>query len=962
MEATQATTPLAEQLQEQIKGDVFTDVLHRAAYSTDASIYRVLPVCVVAPRDAADVAAVVRYAAGRGIAVAPRGAASGLAGESLCGGIVLDMARYMNRILGVEDDGAVVVCEPGAVLDDVNRYLAKWGRKIGPDPSSGNRATIGGCVANNATGMHSLLYGHTGDHVERMEAVLADGTVVEFGNDVDPSAMPDGRAKAVAAACLALLTEKADVIAAGSPKTTRDRSGYNIRRARRGGRIGMARLLAGSEGTLAVFTKVAIRTVATPAVRGLLQMEFASFEAMGKAVPLVVATGPGACEMVDDRMVEMAHEGLPEYRDILPAGAKAVLLIEHTGADAKEVEAKIRRTDEAVGGLASGRRVFLSEAEQKRIWQSRKDAGPLLYRRRTHKHPAEFMEDVCVPAEDLGTYIAGLEQIADKYGFTMSLFGHAGDGELHVRPDLDLHDPKELRKMQRIAEEVFTLAWSLGGSISGEHADGLVRSAYIRRQFGDAYYEVLRSLKAVFDPAGLLNPGKILNDDPDVMIKNLRAQRRVEPERVRGGLLFGDEELELELEQCYGCGVCLNRDPGLRMCPVYRAMGEEMGSSRAKANLLHVWATGQLSDEEARSPEFRKFLDLCVNCKACARECPSGVDVSRLMAMARAQYVRNVGLRRTEGVLAKNRYLSMAGSVFGPVANVMMRLGAFRWAMEKMMGIDRRRMMPAFWWQPFLRVGRKYVRSLGAVVQPADKVAYFIDSYANYNDHELGFAVIDVLRACGVEVVLPDQRPAPLPAIVYGDVKTAREDLTYSVRSLARVVRDGYKVVCSEPSAALALKEEMPHFVSGADAELVRAHTYELMSYLLGLFNEGKTPACAAAGRGNAYVYHLPCHLAAVGGRGASIELLRRWCGIEVTDLRAGCCGLAGTFGMQKKNYDLSEAISGSLRQALARHEGKTVLTECAACKMQIEHLGATVRHPVKVVAEMCGDLDRGAR
>ncbi len=957
MEATETVSRIADALQGKVKGDVFTDVLHRAAYSTDASIYRVLPVCVVAPKDAEDVAVVVRYAAENGIAVAARGAASGLGGESLCDGIVFDMARYMNRILGAEADGGLVTCEPGAVLDDVNKYLGQWGRKIGPDPSSGNRATIGGCVANNSTGLHSLLYGHMGDHVERVEAVLADGSRVEFGNGVDPAELPEDKGREVAQGCLELLSENAKVIADGSPKTERDRCGYNIRGVLRDGKVDMAKLLAGSEGTLAVFTKVVLRTVEVPAVRGLLQLEFASFDTMGKAVPVVVATGAGAVEMVDDRMVEMAYEALPEYRDILPAGAKAVLIIEHTGADKEQVEEKIRRTDEAVGELASGRRVFLSEAQQKRIWQSRKDAGPLLYRRRTHEHPAEFMEDVCVCAEDLGTYIAGLERIAEKYGFTMSLFGHAGDGELHVRPDLDLHDPKELKKMQQIAEDVFSLAWSLGGSISGEHADGLVRSAYVRRQFGDAYYEVLRGLKRIFDPKGVMNPGKILNDDPDVMIKNLRAQRRVDPERVRGGLLFGDEEMELELEQCYGCGVCLNRDPNLRMCPVFRALGEELGSSRAKANLLHFWATGQLSDEDARSAEFRKFLDLCVNCKACVLQCPSGVDVSRLMMAARAQYVKNVGLRKTEKVLAKNRYLSMMGSVFGPIANVMMKLGPFRWMMEKVIGLDRRRLMPAFWWQPFLKIGRKYLRSLGPLEKPVDKVAYFIDSYANYNDHELGFAVIDVLRACGVEVVLPDQRPAPLPAIVYGDVKTAREDLEYSVRSFARLVRDGYKVVCSEPSAALALKDEMKHYVSGADAELVSANTYELMGYLLGLFNEGKLSACKA-GKGD-YVYHLPCHLAAVGGQGASIELLKRCCGIEVTDLKAGCCGLSGTFGMQKKNYELSDKISESVKKALKKHKGRTVLTECAACKMQIEHLGAVVVHPVKVLVHVCG-INRG--
>jgi FAD/FMN-containing dehydrogenase/Fe-S oxidoreductase len=951
----QGLEEIASDLRNVVRGDVFVDILHRAAYSTDASIYRIVPMCVVAPRDAADVAAVVRYTAAGGIPVAARGAGSGVAGESLCSGIVFDMTRYMNKIVGVDGDGASVVCEPGVVLDDLNKYLSKYSRKIGPDPSSANRATVGGCVANNATGAHSLQYRYIGEYVESIEVVLADGSVVEFGNNLDPNKARDDRVAAIARDCLGLISQNEAVIAKALPKSKRNRSGYNIGGICHDGRIDLARFLAGSEGTLGIFTKIKLRTVAMPAAKGLLQLEFDSLAKMAKAAPIVVDGGATACELMDKTLIDLAFAALPKYRDILPGGAEAVLLVEHTGDTQEQVREEIEATDSAVGKLASGRRIVFDPQEQSRLWKLRKDAGPLLYRKRGRKHPAEFMEDTSVDYRRLGEYITGLQEVVNRYDIEMSFFGHAGDGELHLRPYLDLGDPADVKKMQVIANEVFMLVWSLGGSISGEHADGLVRAAFVRRQYGDEFYQILCKIKEIFDPNNLMNPGKIINPDPGVMVRDLRRANKVLPEKIKTDLLFEKDELALELEQCYGCGLCLSREADLRMCPVFRAVGDELASSRAKANILNFWATGQLSEEDFESAEFRKFLDLCVNCKACRQQCPSGVDISALMSFARAEYARRKGFRRAEQVLSGNRYLSILGSVFAPISNFVVRLPAFKWLLEKLGGIDKRRAVPSFARRSFLKTGRKYLAKQPVIEVPIDKVAYFADTYTNYNDHELGFAVLDVLSANDIEVILPKQLPAPLPAIVYGDVKRARKDLAYSVKHLAKAVRAGYKVVCSEPSAALCLKEELQHFVTGEEAKLVSENTYELMNYLYGFFKKGKLKRRTSdeqRATNDEYVYHLPCHLCAVGDETASIKLLEGLCGIKVIDLKAGCCGLAGTFGMQKKNYDLSSQIAASLKDALEKSPIKNVLTECSACKMQIEHISdCLVSHPIKVLA-----------
>jgi FAD/FMN-containing dehydrogenase/Fe-S oxidoreductase len=944
---------IAADLAKLVHGDVFADIIHRVAFSTDASSYRIIPQCVVAPRDVRDIVAAVRYAGDHGLAVAARGAGSGVAGESLCRGIVLDTTRYMKRILRI--DGETVTCEPGVVLDDLNKRLGESGRKIGPDPSSGNRATAGGIVANNATGAHSLQYDHIAAFVDSVEAVLPDGRVVEFKNAVDVEQTGGAGIASMAKECWSLLTANQAVIDKAIPATRRNRAGYNIAGICRGNTIDLARLLAGSEGTLAIFTSLTLRTVPLPVAKGLLQLEFSSLDSMARAVPTIVKTNPTACELMDRSLIDLAVDQLPQYRDILPAGAAAVLLVEHVGVSAVEVREKIEATDLAVGKRAAGRTIITDPKAQARVWKSRKDAGPLLYRNRRRQHPAEFMEDVSVDHKRLTEYIAGLQKIQKKHSITMSFFGHAGDGELHLRPYLDLGDPGDREKMKAIAEDVFSLAWSLGGTISGEHAVGLIRAAYLRRQYGNAYYDVLKGVKKIFDPAALMNPGKILNEDPDVMFTNLRRSASILPERAKSDMLFHDSELELELEQCYGCGLCLGREPALRMCPVFRATGEELGSSRAKANLLHYWATGQLEDKDFESPEFRKFLDLCVNCKMCQRQCPSGVDISLLMATVRAEYVRRKGLRRTEFVLSHNRYLSKLGSAFAPLSNVFLRLPISKWLLERATGIDKRRSMPRFGRGSFLKAGRKYLASCEPIAKPVGKVAYFVDTYANFNDHELGFAVVDVLRHNGVEVILPDQRPAPLPAIVYGDVRTARRDLSYSVKHLAEAVRQGCKIVCSEPSAALCLREELRHYVAGEEAALVSQNTYELMNYLQSLRSQGKlrAPKQSIADR---FVYHLPCHLCAVGDDTVTLRLLQEHFKIDVVDLQAGCCGLSGTFGMQHKNYDLAAQISEGLKTALKKSPTQNVLTECAACKMQIEHIApASTSHPIKLIARCYG-------
>ena len=939
-------------LAKSIKGNIYIDPLNLAAYSTDASIYQITPACIIAPKDAQDITAAVKYAKKNNIPIAPRGAASGVAGESLTSGILLDTTRYMNKIISYDQTSNTITAQPGVVLDTINEYLSQFGTKIGPDPSSANRAVLGGCVANNATGAHSLIYGYISDYIHSIQAVLADGQIVTFTNNIDPEKTDNQAVADIAEKCLKLLADKQQIIQNALPRTKRNRSGYNIAGICHDGKVDLAKLLAASEGTLCIFTQITLKTVPLPKHKAIIQFEFDSLEKMAKSVPVIVQSGASACELMDNKLVNLAIESLPEYKDVLPADALVSLLVEHTASDEKELTKKIENTDSLIAENASARTIVFDENKQQLLWKARKDAVPLLARKKGTKHPIPFIEDASVENSMLAKYIQGLENIAAEFGFDISYYGHAGDGELHIRPYLDLSQAEDIEKFKAIADRVFSLVWSLGGSISGEHADGLVRAPFIKKQYGSQFYELLEGVKHIFDPDNILNPGKIINSDPEILTSNLKASHKFLPDRLESDLLFDENELAYEIDQCSGCGLCLTNNSNLRMCPVYRALGEELGTSRAKANILRFWTTGQLSESDIDSKDFERFLNLCINCKACSINCPSGVDISKIMIAARTQYAKRKKLTLTRKMLSRNRYISILASAVPKIANFVTSLSLFKWFMDTFAGMDKRRQMPNFEKGSFINQGRKYLELQPPIKTPIDKVAYFVDTFANYNDHKLGFAVLKALRYNDIEVIIPNQLPAPLPSIVYGDIKPARKELNYNVTQLAKAVKAGFKIICSEPSAALCLKDELRYFSDSDDAKLISQNTFELMTYLMQMHKKNllKKPASPQS---REFLYHCPCHLLAAGNSEASINLLTDICNAAVKNLNAGCCGMAGTFGMQKKNYDLSISISEKLKSAILSNPNKPILTECGACKMQIEHItNRQVIHPVKILVE----------
>ncbi|MGC9455754.1 MAG: anaerobic glycerol-3-phosphate dehydrogenase subunit C [Phycisphaerae bacterium] len=962
MTSTPETSPAekpADELARRVRGEVLSGALDRAAYAGDASPYCRTPELIVLPIDADDVAAAVAFAAEKGLPVAARGAGSGVAGECLTDGLAIDVSRHMNRVVRVDAGRRMAEVQAGCVLAGLNAAVAAAHLRFGPDPSSGDRATIGGMIANNATGAHSLQYGHTGEHLLWVEAVLSDGCVARFGEDgsVEHVWGPTQLLGDIEREVPRLLEEWSDRIAAHWPAGVRNRAGYGVAGVISGGRVNWPRLLAGSEGTLAVFTAAGLRLVPAPTVRVLVQAGFESLERMCDALPAVLAAGVSTCELTDRRLLQAAADAWPDRIGLLP-DAEAVLTITVEGDDADEADARSQRVLESLasaGGLSAEPRCIREPQAVERILDLRRKAVPLLHRARTARKPVPGIEDVAVPPDKLSTYVRGLRRAAGAEGVELVFYGHVGHGQPHVRPYLDLHDEADCRTLRRLAARAFELAWSLGGSVSGEHGCGYLRSGFLARQYGELY-ELMRQLKRLFDPAGLLNPDKVITDaGEDLMLRSMRG-REVSAEPAGSSVLYwAPGELEAELEACTGCAVCRSLEPAQGMCPIFRAKGLESVTPRAKVNLMRKLISRLLDSSGAGNGELRAVADNCFNCKMCLLDCPAGVQVSKLMLELKARAVRRDGLRASERTLAGGEGMSRLGSTFAPVANAVLRLRAARWAMEKLTGIDRRRPMPPFAFGSGVRRLRRKLGRAGPVAEPVDRVVYFADLFASYNDHELAAAVVEVLRHNRVEVVVPRQKSAALPRISYGDVERARDTVRRNIESLLPYVRDGYKVVCSEPSAAVALRKEWPDVMGTPEAEEIAAATWELTGYLLSLREEGRLRDDFQ--RLDAHLaYHAPCHLKVLGPNQGGPELARSIPGVRVEPLDAGCCGMAGTFGFQKRHFELSLSAGERMLNALGESEAPLGLTECSACAMQMSFAtDKPALHPVKLLAAAYG-------
>ncbi|MBM4071408.1 MAG: FAD-binding protein [Planctomycetes bacterium] len=948
-----------------VKGELHFDAIARALYSTDASIFQVTPAGVVVPRDEADVQAVVRYAAENEVPLVARGAGTGVAGEALGSGLVLDLSRHFRQILEIGDDWVRV--QPGVVHHELNARLAEVGRRFAPDPASGHVCTVGGMLANNASGAHALRHGYCRDHVLSLRAILDSGEAVTLAREPvqDSSGARPGHLQDILSALGLLLEQNAGLIREQRPRTPFNRCGYLLHDVLHESALDMPRLLVGSEGTLALFTEAVLRTLPLPGGRAMVLLGFASLEGALQAVHLTLPTGPAACELIDRRLLSLARGAESgNVAALIPAAVEAVLLVEYeadsknaAGAAAKELGGLLERS-----GLSCLLRASAQAQEEiDRLWNLREMALPGLYAMKTGPQPVPFIEDVGVPVECLGEYLRKVQEIMQEHETTASYLVHAGTGQVHTRPFLDLARAEDGSRLMVIGEKVHALALDLGGTVSTQHGTGLARTPWVARQYGPLY-PVFRQVKAIFDPKHLFNPGKIVDPDPRMPALPLRIFPTALAEPAHWLLRWEPGEVRKETMQCNGCGHCRLEEPGQRMCPIYRATHAEAATPRAKANLLRHLLQDGVESRGISSGEARAVADLCVNCKMCAVECPAHVNVPRLMLEAKAANVAEHGLDRSDWFLARIEGWSRWASRFSLLANLVLGSRPTRWLLEKMFGLSQKRRLPRFGFRHFLSLARKrgWARRNAS---PRPRVAYFADTFATYADPQLGEAAVAVLQHQGLEVHVPSgQRGSGAPALTVGDVESARDSAQSNVRLLAELVRDGHTIVCSEPTAALMLRQEYLDLLDDPEAKLVADNTVEITTFLADLHRERRLetdfqPLPMTVG------HHVPCHLKALGTPAAGSTLLSLIPGLEALTIDVSCSGMAGTYGLKAVNYETSLAAGRPMLDALARQEIRYGASECSSCRLQIEEgAGKRALHPVQYLAIAYGLLPELAR
>jgi FAD/FMN-containing dehydrogenase/Fe-S oxidoreductase len=922
-----------------LDGGICTDPVMRALYSTAACIYRVVPLGVAFPRSEEDVVAILGFCSDRGIPVTARGAGSGVAGQSLGGGIVLDFTRYMNRILEIDRQGERVRVQPGVVFGILNGQLEPFKLQFPPDPSSGKFCTIGGMLANNSGGAHSVMYGTTSEYVLSTRMVLADGKEFVAGKRNLIADETDGIIKRTAE----ILGRNVSTISAKRPETTKNASGYNIWDAIENGNIDMARLVTGSEGTLGVFTEITLKVVPLPGVQATTLFCFGDLERMAMSAKEIRKANPSAIELIDRSLIDLlTGSGSSHLLEGLPEGNEAILLVEFSGRDLEEVEEKARlcvRDIEGLG-LSESSRFAVDMGDQEKLWQIRDRASSIFRLQNFPAKPLRFIEDGAVSVEKLPEYIKRLRIVLDSLGLDAAIFGHAGDGNVHVNPRIDITRNNFREVIRQLAAEVAAIISDLNGTLTGEHGDGRLRTSFLPRMFGDLC-ETFREIKEVFDPRDILNPGIIVgNEDVEDITSNLRYGYS----SVQTDPLLEREEVRREIDKCHGCGECRV------YCPPFTGIGSEESTSRAKANLLREYLIGEIiRHETVDSPLFKEVMNLCYNCKLCPVECPTQVDIPWLSILARFVMHGREGFSLQDRFLMSSSEMSSIGLKMAGFTNSLLNSSLIRVMMEGITGVHRQRQLPLFDVS-----GRRALPGIEGE-KKREKIVYFPGCYANYHSRggELQ-STLKVLSAMGYSVKLVEDGCCGIARLTIGDLEGFRERAADLVKKLAVAARENSEIVFSSPSCLMCVREEFPRYLEDEKARKISSQAVDILELL-----DGESVSVINDNQGvedvEDVILQIPCHLKSNGTDQAFISIMKKLPGVRVSGVSNHCCGLAGTFGFRKERFDDSMKIGSFLFNDLEKRSGCQVVTPCGACKMQIEQgTGSKVTHPVQWVARYC--------
>jgi FAD/FMN-containing dehydrogenase/Fe-S oxidoreductase len=953
-----------------LNGKVRWDRLNRAVYSTDASVYQIVPAGVVLPACEEDVVAVVQACGQHHVPLTARGGGTSQAGQAIGPGIILDCSRHFNRIIELNPVDRWVRVQPGCVLDDLNAAVRPHGLHFPVDISTSDRATLGGMIANNSSGTHSIIYGKTIDHLLALRVVLADGTIAECCA-LDAVGLEEHcRRGGLEGACYRIVrqlaAEHADEIGRRFPRLLRRVGGYNLDAfVSPEEPFNLAHLLVGSEGTLAVTLEARLRLVPLPRAKALLVVEFTELLDALAAGPAILAHLPAAVEVIDRHVLDATRLN-PEaarLRDILTGDPGAILIIELYGETDGELHSRLADLEADLRCQRFGvqyRRV-LDPAGQARVWRLRRLALGLSMAEKGDAKAQSFVEDTAVAPERLRDFIAEFLELVRSHETRAGVYAHASVGCLHVRPVVDLKTVAGVAQFEAIASGVAALVLKYGGALSGEHGDGLVRSPFMEKMFGPTLYQAFRTLKRTFDPDNILNPGKIVDAPP--LVTNFRyGPGYVTPELPTVFDFAADGGVTRAAELCVGVGECRKTRSGV-MCPSYQATRDERHCTRGRANALRLALTGQADLRGLSDSAVFEALDLCLECKACKAECPTNVDMARLKAEFLHNYHAKHGTPLRTRLFGHVATLARWGSALAPVSNWLSRSRLVRWLNDKLLGIDRRRLPPTFARRTFVRQFHDYPVPPGYLVPPGGRrVLLFPDTFTNYYEPQVGLAAALLLRqlGCAVEIDVPGGlRCCGRPMISGGMLDDAVRHARHNVAVLAPIAAAGIPITACEPSCILTLKDDYPALLRGtlqAQARTVAAACRTFEELAEERLAEGASLSLPPSpGESMPIVVQPHCHQRALVGVGPLLRLLRRVPGLEVRELDVGCCGLAGSFGYETEHYDLSLQVAEQrLFPALRAASEATIIAPGISCRMQIAHgTGRTARHPAELLCSL---------
>ena len=947
------------QLKRELRGAVRADAYTRHLFATDASMYAREPLVVAFPRDADDVAAAIQVAARLEVPVVTRGAGTSLSGQTTGQGIVLDTSRHMNAIRELDPQALRARVEPGVVQEDLNRAAQPLGLGFGPDTSTFNRATIGGMIGNNSSGSHSIVYGSTIEHVHELEVVLSDGSRARFMPVDEAERARRSQAPALEGALYRglpeILREHREAIANDYPKHWRQSGGYRLDRLAGGAPFDLARFVVGSEGTLVAITEATVGLVPLPKVRMFTVGHFDSVAEAIAATEDALELDAAAIELLDKAVLDLSRNKL-EFRrlsQVLEGDPGALLYVTFFADDEPEAHDRLDALETAWRRHGHGYHALRAEtpAEQDALTMVRKSAlGLLMSASEGMRRPAAFVEDTAVAPERLNDYVARFREVLDRHGLNAGFYGHCSVGCLHIRPFVDPTAPGGVETMQAVAEEIVALVAEFDGVNSSEHGDGLVRSSFNRTVFGEDLYEAFREVKRLFDPHGCLNPGVMV--DAPAMTEHLRDPALPAPVPFKTRLSFAEHGgMRAAADRCQRIGACRKTGTGV-MCPSYMATREEEHATRGRANAL-VKALSSPDPRAAMGDErLHEILDLCLECKACKSECPLSVDMASLKSEFLSHYQDVHGVPLRSRLFGAIRRLNRIGAELAPVSNLPARLPPARALLERTAGISRRRPLPRFAREHLVRWDR---RRSAAGPGNRGEVVFLADSFTTYTEPAIGRAAIELLEAAGWRVRLESAGCCGRASISKGLLDQARDMAAAMVARLAPEAERGVPIVGCEPSCLLTLREEHLLLLEGDPrAEAVARQAKLVEELLVEAIEDGALrldPASPVSGR--PITFHGHCHQKALAGTAATVALLERIPGAEVTELDAGCCGMAGSFGFETEHYELSMQVGESrLFGALRALDAEALVAATGvSCRQQIAHgTGLRARHPVELV------------